>query len=296
MKKLLILCFILVISGCKKSEDISFIIPKGNPELAAIYLHEDDDYFIDIVNGPDPLVAAFGSSSHDVIFAPLTLGTKFFNTKEDYQLLGVITWGNYFIISESSLELDDLKNEKVYVFGQNQVSDILMKAINEHYALNLTFEYLDSLASAAAHSLLHPDDYVLISDPSYSQVMMSNPLLQGLNLDDLYDDMTSSFLPQAGVFVKSDASQSTKMDIKEAIIHSIYLLKNNPDEAVLFSQSQGITWHSDILKSIFLSNQILWMDALDAKASVETLLNFVLLYQPVMISNKLPNDQFYVGD
>ena len=286
----------MILFGCSESDDIRFMIPKGNPELASIYLNDSDEYTLDLVNGPDPLVAAFGSSSHDVIVAPLTLGTKFFNAKEEYQLLGVMTWGNYYLVSEKSLDLEDLMNQKVYVFGQNQVSDILMRVMNEHYELNLSFEYLDSLASAAAHILLHPEDYVLISDTSYSQVMMSNSSLQGLNLDDLYDDITSNPLPQAGVFVKADMSDQAIRDIKESLIESINHLKNDTDQAILYCESQGITWSKDILEHIFSSNQLFWMDAEDARSSIEILLNYVLMYQPLMISSKLPNDQFYIGD
>jgi hypothetical protein len=297
MKKLFILVFIIILVSCKKDDKLSFMIPYGNPMIASLYVMDDEENFhVDIVSGPDALVSAFGSLSHDVIIAPITLGAKFYNAKDDYHLLSVITWGNYYIISESSLELTSLVNQIVYVFGQNQVSDIVMRAINDHYQLNLSFHYLDSMQSAAAHITLHPTDYVLISDPAYSQMMKNNPSLHGLNLDILYNDMTSLSLPQSGVFVKKSLSSDEKLQIAHAITESIAKLNDQTEESIQLALSLGLTWDEDILESVFLSNQIESVDAKDAQDDVEGLLNYVLTYQPNLISHMLPNDSFYGGN
>jgi len=117
MKKLLIILatFVLMTSACNKTtgeteivetalipemtdaptaepapDELSVLIPFGSPALsmAGLLINEDNQvgeysldeyvtYKTEIVNGSDPLVAAFTSQRHDVIIAPTNLGAKF---------------------------------------------------------------------------------------------------------------------------------------------------------------------------------------------------------------------------
>lgn len=273
------------------------MVPYGNPQISQIYLQDSKDYKVDVVVGADPLVAAFGSLSHDVIFAPINLGAKFYNVKDDYQLLGVVTWGNYYLISEQEITLESIKNQTIHVFGQNQVPNMLMHIINEHYDLNLSFIYLDSLPTAASYAAVHTDSIVLVSDPSYHMLLNDNDLFNGFNLNDVYMDITGgNNLPQAGVFVKKDLSQDEKNRIKTDIIYSIQMLTDDTENALDKAISLGLTWDREILSTVFLSNQISFVSALDAKIDIEVFFQYILIFQPMMIQNQLPNDLFYVGD
>ena len=155
--------------GCRTTEKVSMMVPYGSPQMSQFYLQDNEDsYDVDIVIGADPLVAAFGSKSHDVIFAPINLGAKMFESKEEYALLGVITWGNYFLVSESEIvHFSDLDQKSIIVFGRNQVSDILIQYLIEAYQIDVTIIYVDSLSTATAHALLHPQDIVLVAEPSF---------------------------------------------------------------------------------------------------------------------------------
>ncbi len=69
-----------LLSSCK-SEQITMVVPPaGSPQLAQLYMQDSDDYDVTIVEGADPLVAAFGSSSYDVIIAPTNLGAKLYDS------------------------------------------------------------------------------------------------------------------------------------------------------------------------------------------------------------------------
>ena len=122
MKKICILLLVFLLIGCKKTDDISIIVPYGSPQLSQLYLQQSEDYAVDVVIGPEPLLAAFGSESHDVIFAPINLGAKLFTANENYTLLSVVTWGNYFFICPTNItEISQLQGQTVVVFGKNQV-------------------------------------------------------------------------------------------------------------------------------------------------------------------------------
>jgi len=107
-KSLSILIFLLVLSGCKPSESISMIVPYGTPELSQLYMEDSKDYQVDIVQGADPLISAFGSVSHDVIFAPTHLGAKMYHSIGSYRLAASIIWGNYYLVSTEELSIEDL--------------------------------------------------------------------------------------------------------------------------------------------------------------------------------------------
>ena len=296
IKKFFILIFTMFLVGCTKTDAITMMVPFGNPQLSQLNMQDSKTYNVDIVIGADPLVAAFGSASHDVIFAPINLGARFYQSKDDYTLLGVVTWGNYFLISERELSLETIKDQTIVVFGRNQVSDILMKVINDYYQLNLTFEYVDSLPSAAAEALLNPQKIVLISDPSYTQLLLSHPSFHGLELHELYQSASSdNVLPQAGVFVHKSLTHQQKNQIKTDIETSISRLSTHQEEMINLAKTYGMTWFDEVLLAVFTSNQITFVSSLEAKPSIETFFQHILNYQPQLINNELPDDAFYGG-
>ena len=296
LKRILSLLCILFLIGCKTEEAITMMVPFGNPQLSQLYVQENSLYRVDIVMGAEPLVAAFGSASHDVIFAPSNLGAKFFTVKDDYTLLGVVTWSNYYFISERELSLESIKNQKVYVFGQNQVSDILVKIINEHFELHLSVEYLDSLPTASAYALINPNDIILVSNPSATQLKKNNPLFNLFDLGVLYETLSEgNRLPQASVFVHKRLSNHQKLAIQQDIIESINQSITHASETIQVANQLGITWDDDVIQEAFLSQHITYVCAQAAKHDLETFFNYILMYQPMMISQVLPADAFYEG-
>lgn len=298
MKKILIcvmFLMIILLQGCKSEEEITMIVPYGSPQFSQLYMQDSSDYLVDIVMGPDPLVAAFGSLSHDVIFAPINLGAKLYTSKPDYTLLAVITWGNYYIISTNPLEqVSDLKEKDLVIFGKNQISDMLIQKMDQYYQLDLNLTYVDSLATATAHALLNPSDYVLIAEPSLSKLLDQNDALNYLDLQNLYHEMTGeSNMPQAGVFVKSTLSQSIKDKVSRDISSSIAKLESDASGSAELAIKLGMDFEKDILIESFTLSHIMYVSAMDAKADVELLFDDLLGFLPAMIGGQKPDEAFY---
>jgi NitT/TauT family transport system substrate-binding protein len=298
MKKLCIVILVIFLFGCSSSEKVKMMVPYGSPQMSQLYLQDNQDqYDVDIVIGADPLVAAFGSNSHDIIFAPINLGAKMFNSKENYVLLGVVTWGNYYLVSENELsDFSSLDQKNIVVFGKNQVSDILILYLIEAYQIELTISYVDSLSTATAHAIVHPNDIVLVAEPSFSLLKKGNADLFSIDLQEAYQQVSSfTSFPQAGVFVHKDVSNEKRTSIKEDLIISIERMNQNEQETAELAVRLGMDLDSDVLVSAFITSNIEFISGIESKAAVILFFNLIMEINSLLIGDKLPNDSFYVG-
>lgn len=171
MKKLLIFLIVCILVSCTPQNKVSLMAPQGSPLMTVLGL-DQDDYSIDVVNGADPLVAAFGSNSHDAIIAPTNLGIKLYASKPDYKLAALIVFGNYHLISTSFTDgnMTELQDKHVVVFGQNQTSDIIFKHLINELNLNVTIDYVDSVQLATSTYLFDSTKIVMVAEPSLSKI------------------------------------------------------------------------------------------------------------------------------
>ncbi|MBU1141819.1 MAG: hypothetical protein KKG64_04770, partial [Firmicutes bacterium] len=212
MKKLLmiILFTTIILTGCSKAETITMIVPFGGPEIAVLYLEASDNYEIDIVQGPDPLVAAFGSRTYDAIFAGSNLGAIMYNSRPEYILLATIVWGSTFIVSTTSIDdMDSLEGKDIIAFGQNSTPDIILKYLLDSYDVTASITYVDSVASAAALFIADPTKIVLTAEPVLSNIKAAVADVNVLDLQTIYGEVSDSdSYPQASVFIKFDLPKS----------------------------------------------------------------------------------------
>jgi NitT/TauT family transport system substrate-binding protein len=301
MKRILILILlILIISGCQPKEkiEITMIVPFGSPALSQIYMQESADYLVDIIQGADPLVAAFGSKSHDVIFAPTNLGAKMYQARPDYIMLGVIVWGNFYLVTEdpSVQNIFDLNNKNVVIFGPNQTSDIIFKYIVNHHGLNVNITYVENVTNATETYLSDTSKIVLVAEPSLSRIMMLKPNTKTIDIQLEYKEVQGTeTYPQAGVFVKKDLKKSVINQIKRDLINSINRVNQNPSDAADLAILLGINLPHAVLKEAIPRSNLRFSTALESKDLLEDYFNLLLSYQPALIGNQLPNDAFYGG-
>ena len=284
-----VMCIIL--SSCG-SEKITMIIPAGSQQLAQIYMQNHKDYRTTIVEGADPLVAAFGSSSYDVIVAPTNLGAKLYDSKPDYQLIASITWGSYYLISKSSM--DEMDQLDIVAFGQNQIPDAVMQYVLEGSNIEFEINYLDSLSSVVSDFVLNGDKVYLVSEPSLSVILSSNTTLDILDLQDAYFTITGyEDFPQASVFVHQSLTDREVQSIKDDFEHSIYLLHDDPEVSADLAINLGINMEKDIIVASIQRSNILYKDSQDAKDDIIFFLSLLKGFNPNFVGENLPNDTFY---
>jgi NitT/TauT family transport system substrate-binding protein len=297
MKKVLaILILLLILSGCKPSESITMIVPYGSPELSQLYMEESNDYMVDIVQGADPLISAFGSISHDVIFAPTHLGAKMYNSMPSYLLAASIIWGNYYIISNTTYTLEELSNKEVVVFGQNQTSDIIIRYITTTLNITPDFIYVDSVSTATSLFISDSNRIVMVAEPSLSLIKQSMPNVKVIDLQQAYLEITGKdSYPQSSVFIKSSLSKHIVEKIMGDLESSIALVNSKITETAELSVSLGMGMSQAVVESAIPLSNIRFVHAQDAQTDIVYYFEIIMSLNSALISS-IPDESFYFGD
>jgi NitT/TauT family transport system substrate-binding protein len=297
MKKALsILIFLLVLSGCKPSESISMIVPYGTPELSQLYMEDSKDYQVDIVQGADPLISAFGSVSHDVIFAPTHLGAKMYHSIGSYRLAASIIWGNYYLVSTEELSMEDLSGRNIVVFGQNQTSDIILKFICNELDITPNLSYVDSVTTATSLFISDSSKIVMVAEPSLSLIKQTMPAVNFIDLQQFYEDITGrDSYPQSSVFIKATLSESIVTKIMEDLESSIHQVNLNITASAALSVKLGMGMNQAVVESAIPLSNIRFIDAQDAKDDIIDYFEIIMSMNSALIG-AMPDDFFYYGD
>lgn len=286
----LILALSLHLFGCE-SKRLNILIPTGSPQYAAAYLQQSEQYNVTVVSGAEALTAGFNDIGYDIIIAPVNMGAKLYAAKPNYQLSGVITWGNYYLISASEIDLSVVDRLDITAFGENQIPDFMLKYILNHHDIVANITYLDSVASITSAYLLDSSKIYLIAEPSMS-ILQTKASLQFVDLQSEYQNITGETgFPQAGVFVNKNIPTRDLDLFHSRLIQSIYKLKHN-DDALTVLKSVGIELPEVAFSKAIERSNIDFLVSADAKASLITFYQLIYDFNPNFIG-QIPNDDFY---
>ena len=300
-----LLLIVLLLSACSEIEEthIKIMAPNGSPSLAQVYIEyylpeiSNVTYEIDIVNGAEPLVAAFGSESHDIIFAPTNLGAKLIDTGVPYRFTATINWGNLYLASKSNLaELGDLEGKEVIAFGQNSTPDIILRTLINNHSFNdaPNIRYVDSVQTSLAELLQDSSKIVLLAEPVLSVGQVNLGSLNVIDLQNEWELLTGMpSYPQAGVFVHNRLSNEVVEAYLEQLELGINYLIENPDLIASYAVSLEYPFPEPVLRNAIPRSNIRFTSAVESRAALETYFGFILELQGDLINNKLPNDDFY---
>jgi NitT/TauT family transport system substrate-binding protein len=302
MKKIYLFCIMIFgaigFAGCQTAQEpISVIVPSGSPALSQLFLQEDaESYRVSVVNGADPLIAAFGSVSHDVIFAPTNLGAKLIGSGSGYRFGGTVVWGNYYLVgqTEESFTLASLQNQTIVVFGANQTSDIILRFILSENGITSTFQYVDAVTTATAQFLADDSLFILTAEPSLSVLKANRPEIDIIDLQTEYQNLTGeSSYPQAGVFLRSSLDPALARNILGDLRLSVERVNENPQEAAALAVSLGHPFPADVLTSAIPNSHLAFVDAVSSREALEIYFEMILQYNPNLLGGALPGDDFY---
>ena len=228
-KKLLMASLALaMIAGCSKpaeqesqpdesaavteAENLKILSPSGAPSLSLLPILKAGKNTVDIVEGSDPLQAAFVNPNpeYDVIIAPSNLGVKLASAgKTDYRLLAVVTWGNLYIIGsdESNLEA----GSTIAAFGEQAVPGLVFKHLYGDIGADVSFNYQTGQETMAA-LLSGNADAALIAEPAATAAIAKGKE-QGKELkviSDVQKTWGEGGFPMAGLFVKGSSYEENK--------------------------------------------------------------------------------------
>lgn len=292
----------------KDPVELTVLAPLGTPALSQTYMESTMpslgahvSYTVETVSGSDPLVAAFTSGSHDIIFAPTNLGAKLISTGLDYEFAATVNFGNLYLASTGyeTLTLDDLDGKEIIAFGQNATPDIILTAILEGHTFTVdpTVTYVDSVTTAQAEILTDNTKIILIAEPALSVLGLPTKLgeeLDVLSLQDEWENLTgSSSYPQAGVFVKTDIDSEVVDAYLAALQTSITEANTNPSDVAQMAVDLEYGFPLGVLISAIPRSNIEYSSALDSKTALETYFGYIMDINPALIGGSLPEEEFY---
>lgn len=297
MKKLFLLTILicLIFVSCNKSKKLKVIVPSGAPALSQIYLQDSGDYEVDVVNGPDPLVAAFGSGSHDFIFAPTNLGAKMYNNGIEYKFIAAITFGNYYLVSTiEDFQIEDLENKEIVCFGKNATSDIILRYILDENSIQADIVYVDSLAMANTELVLDNNKIILSAEPALSALKDKVSGIQTIDLQAEYSDLSGSgSYPQSGVFAKTELDKKVIDRFLANLRDSIEKVNNDNENTANLAVELDYGFTYEIMVEAIPKSNIGFMNATDAKNNLEYYFEIILDLNSALVGGKLPDDGFY---
>lgn len=247
MKKLLIVCSLLfVFVGCSTpktetpevEESITILAPKGAAALSLLdYYATVENPQITFVDGTDVLTAELASatSGYDVIVAPINVGAKIAEAgNHEYQLLGVVTWGNLYLVQNDNLVDSDLP---MVLFGEGAVPQKIITTTVDVTSYEKEVIYLPSVSEVQSYLLSDKASYGLLAEPALTATLskaaeVNASLSVVLNLQEAWFTITGyDNYPQAAIFVRTSSYQAnqTKFDSLFASLEQINSYVEKPE-------------------------------------------------------------------
>lgn len=274
--------------------EVSIIVPNGTPYLAIGGLLENEKINITAVSGPENLRAALLSGSHDIVIAPINLGSTTYNGGiSKYQISHILTSNNAYIVTRSGNKLDtiaDLVGQDVLGFGAAGIPGSILKKIYSDNNLDVSKIDFQYASSANVYSVFKGEStgakYALMSEPEISRLVEQDKI--SVKTLDLCKELGVN-VAQACVYVNpNSANQDDINKVLSLINANVKALNENPtayaDKVIPLDRVFEMTGRDVIIRSIPLTN-IVFKEAKTNKSDVESILT--------ILGVKVPNEEFY---
>lgn len=311
-----IVCIIAVgLTACKADNDnYTLVAPDGAPALAVMNLFgkEFAGAKIDISLTAATNIAS-SAMENDLAILPSNVAVNLFNGGRDIKMIGVVTFGNIYMISSLNQQVESLENLKgklVYSIGQNSVPDFVFRSILK--SKNIDFEVGESAVEgkvvikyAQAPAIISylvqnkasgVEAYGIIAEPAVTNAV-NKGLTQVFDLQELYSNGDSYGYAQAVLIASPKAYEDRnfiKAVIKQMEKNEEYLLANYTEGYNLIKEKYPSTTLPEAMgENTVRKSNVGFMSARDAKESFVKLMNDILEINPTIIRNALPADNFY---
>ena len=239
-KKLIFLPLIgLMLSSCgdKPLNEIKVITPSGAPALA--FYNQGLNPNLTIDSTPTNVAAQLQKNEYDVVIFDSINGLKSLkkNNNTNYALGRIITGGNFFLVGinkETDSETGKIpmpkEGDKIVSFGEKLIPDLVYnKLASDYWHIDNKPTYLNSVSDTRAVLTTgkygaDTIDYVFTAEPVLTTIMNKKDAetygkIQIVsNIKEDWKALTGQdALSQAGIFVKKDALEAKKDEIKDFV-------------------------------------------------------------------------------
>ncbi len=301
-------------SYAKKIDKLNIFIPPVGVGLLMVDAVKDQElkkYVKDINvvrwNNPDQLRAGIIDGSIDITFVPSYVSANFYNKGIKFKMLNIVTGGILYIIStdKSIKTIQDLKGKTVVVPFQNDMPDLVLKAMIKKLKLNnVNIKYVATPTVAVKMALSGKADTLLIPEVAGTKIQMIAKKKKGItfyrsiNLSKEYGKIfnTKPYIPQAGVAIREEFANKHSDFLKafnKAMKKSADALLSDKNRVVKVTNSM---WKNQ--GEIFAKSIKHWNIQVDStskvKPEIEFFYNVMYDLKPAIIGGKLPDNDFYM--
>lgn len=297
---LIIFILSLILYACEEDTDttIDVLVPNGTTSFSHAQIeYESEDIIIERISGPNILVSAFTSASHDIIIAPVNLGANLYNKGADYQLLGILTWNNLQFVSDTPLDsIYDLIGKNIQAFGQGAIPEMILDTLLQEtdIASQITIDYhAQSIQESYTH-FTQNGGVALVAEPVTTMAKNNGDQLYVLDLADLWSNLADfDAFPQAGVFVKSSLSENNINDYLEALEENVDTVSNDPVLIADYSQRLNYPFPKQIIEQSLPFSGINYKSIDNCKDEVDAFMELILNFNGHLINDEIPDNDFY---
>ena len=302
----LTLCLACGFASCNDNADITVYAPDGAPALALAKLlkedSKDDGVTYRIVN-PQTVTTTVTykdeNKNADLCVLPLTDATQYLGEKDGYQLLGVVTHGNLYILSQDQTQITDVSafsGEEIGVLQLQKTPGQVFKSILQNNGV--TDVTLTNITGGGEVGALQNVKYYVLAEPAVTAQKGKGFHIVG-NVQTLYGG--ESGFPQAVLVAKTSLIEEKPTFIKEFVqdvqSSASWLTTATGEEIVSAVSSHTESGYQTTLKAQLLQPQTLarcgvyFTQAKDAKTEIERFLQDVSAIDENI--TVIPNNGFY---
>lgn len=308
---------VFLFGGCNDDKAYTFYCPDGAPALSiAGFIAEKENFDSDkpisynVVSATE-INNAILKEDADFVIMPLNTATKLYKNagSSNYKMVAVITHGNFYLMSKTTLNsAEDLLGKVIHVPQSGKVPDLTLQASLS--AKNIPFESGDAPIEGKVvlnYSLVEAGNIVrgmmagnagieigLIPEPAATNLSAKGFGYQ-LSLQELYDVENKSY-PQAVLMVKESIVKREKeliFDMANSFAENVKFAENNPKKAVegikgIFETS---TLADNLSASAVKGCNIYWQGAETAEDQVENYIDRIRMIS-VDFANQVDDDFF----
>ncbi|MDE5977585.1 MAG: ABC transporter substrate-binding protein [Turicibacter sp.] len=266
------------------------------PELGEHVTYSIQPY----IKGRDPADIEVTEETTQVLIIPTSLGAKLYQQGSPYQLLATLSWGNLYLISQEEITLDDLAGKTITTFEQDSAYDMVFRTILSKNGLldSVEIEYLDSESDVYSKFISGEAEIALMTEPFISTIKGE---IEHVNMiadcqqqwKELYGEYS---YPQVSLFLHQELIK-THPEIIEPLLAqleaSVSFANQSIDEMIQEANQIGLEISEAIIRDAVPNLYLMFKTAEEAKEEIEFYLEKLYQFNPELIGNSIPDDDFY---
>lgn len=323
----IILCMLLAIitvlslSGCKKIYETNqpinpitakIVAMKGPTGIGMVRVMNEitslSDYVntkFEIMTSTDTVVAGLLDKSISIAAVPTNLASVLYNkTEGEIQILAVHTLGVLHILDKTGniKSVSDLRGKTLIASGQGSLPQYVLNFILTENGINpetdIEIVYKAEHSEVATLLLSGQADIAMLPEPFVSTVInKDDSIIHAIDLNNEWvkkaPDITLSMgcLVAQKSFIEENAAEvNTFLDLYK---ESIEWVLAEPYNAAPYIVSSGILDNETVAENAIPNCNIVYIDAADAKDSLNAFFEFLYNNSPSSVGGKVPDNEIY---